>query len=134
MSELGVKGAKPRFRPAEDQLPELCKTYLETRSRQMRSKAQTAEMLLAKARGELVLKSLVERQAAYLLVSLRQKILNFPSTYARKILGLTDVNQASAILREMAISVLNEIKDLPQAAIDPGWLKKLDDGAEDGKS
>ena len=53
MSELGVK---PRFNPAKDELPELSKTYLETRNRQMRSKAQTAEMLLAKAREELVLK------------------------------------------------------------------------------
>jgi hypothetical protein len=40
--------------------------------------------------------------------------LNFPGTYAQLMLGLTDVNQSGAILREMAISVLNEIKDLPQ--------------------
>jgi hypothetical protein len=84
----------------------------------LKAKTQQAQMLLAKARSELILKALVERQAAFLLIQMRQKILNFPSTYARRILGLTDVNQASAILREMAISVLNELKDLPQVAID----------------
>jgi hypothetical protein len=105
-------------------------------------KARDADAAVAAAQDEAVgaeqkppaiyvLKSLVERQAAFLLIQMRQKILNLPSTYARRVLGLTDVNQASAVLREMAISVLNEIKDLPQAAIDPGWLKKLD--ADEGK-
>ena len=92
MSELGVKGVKPRFNPAKDELPELSKTYLETRNRQMRSKAQTAEMLLAKAREELVLKSLVERQASYLLVSLRQRILGVPDNLCRKMVNVPDAS------------------------------------------
>jgi hypothetical protein len=127
----GVKGAKPRLKMAKEQLPKLSEQYLRIRNRGQRTKAQQSELLLARAREELITKELVTKQAAFLLIQMRQKILNFPSTFARRILGLTDVNQASAILREMAISVLNEIKDLPQAAIDPGWLKKLD--ADEGK-
>jgi hypothetical protein len=40
------------------------------------------ETMAAARRGELIAKDLVEKQAAFLLVALRQKILNLPSTYA----------------------------------------------------
>jgi hypothetical protein len=61
-----------------------------------------------------------------LLVALRQQILNLPQTYARRILGLTDVGQAAKILREMSIAVLNEIKNLPRQVTDPHWLETLE--------
>jgi hypothetical protein len=76
-------------------------------------------MTLAHARGELVEKRLVERQAAFLLVAMRQKILNLPTTYCRRMVGLKDAAEASRALKEMAISILNEIKDLPSKVIDP---------------
>ena len=88
------------------------------------------EMLLVKAREELVLKSLVESQAAFLLVAMRQKIMGMPQTYARRILKLTDVNQAHKILKELAVSLLNELRDLPQKVVDPHWLRELE---KDGK-
>jgi hypothetical protein len=58
-------------------------------------------------------------------------MLSAPDAHSRRILGLTDVNQARRILREMMISTLNEIKDLPLRISDPDWLKKLEekDGA-----
>ena len=101
---------------------------MEIRNRQMRTKALTAEMQLAERRGELIAKSLVEKQAAYLLVALRQKILNLPQTYARRMVGFKDTAQASKMLREMAISVLNEIKDLPSKVVDRNWLDKVEEG------
>ena len=81
-----------------------------------------------KKRDELIEKKLVERQAAYLLISLRQRILNVPQTYCRKMVGLKDARQASEVLREMAISVLNEIKDLPSKVVDRDWLEKVEEG------
>ena len=71
-------------------------------------------------------------QAAYLLVALRQAILNTPQAWCRRILGLKDAAEASRILREMAISVLNEIKDLPAKVTNPDWLESID-GEEDGE-
>jgi hypothetical protein len=84
------------------------------------------EMLLAKARGELITKQLVERQAAYLLVALRQRIMSMPSTYARRMVNLPDTKAAAAVLKEIAISVLDEIKDLPSRVSDPNWLQTLE--------
>jgi hypothetical protein len=86
------------------------------------------EMLLAKARGELITKQLVERQAAYLLVALRQRIMSMPSTYARRMVNLPDTKAAAAVLKEIAISVLDEIRDLPSRVSDLNWLDKLENG------
>jgi hypothetical protein len=91
----------------------------------MRTKNHTAEVVLAERRGELIEKSLVERQAAYLLVALRQAILNIPQTWCRRLMGINDAAQVSRILREMAISILGEIKDLPAKVTNPDWLDEI---------
>jgi hypothetical protein len=83
-------------------------------------------MNLPERRGELIEKRLVEAQAAYLVIAMRQKILTLPQ-HARKFLGLTDARQASGLLKELAVSILNDIKDLPQQVTDPNWLNTLDD-------
>jgi hypothetical protein len=99
------------------------------RTRDVKVKRMQGELLLAKAREEVIVKDLVEKQAAYLLVALRQRLLSMASANSRKILGITDVKQANRILREIALGILNEIKDLPQKVVDPKWLEDLD--AED---
>jgi hypothetical protein len=131
----GVKGAKPRFpdtktngKPTRAEVARLSREYLEIRNRQMRAKAFMAETVAAERRSELIAKSLVETQAAYLMVALRQTILNLPQTYARRMVGLKDAAQAAKMLREMAISVLNEIKDLPSKVVDGNWLEKVEEG------
>ena len=91
----------------------------------MRAKNLTAEMVLAERRGKLIEKRLVEAQAAYLLVALRQRILNIPQTYCCRMVGLTDAKAAKKMLQEMAISVLNELKDLPAKVTDPHWLDEF---------
>jgi hypothetical protein len=103
----------------------LSEEYLRHRNDQMRTKNLAAQMLLAERRGELIEKRLVERQAAFLLLSLRQRILAVPDQICRRILNLSDPAQARSILREAMISLLSELKDLPQAVTDPNWLKKL---------
>ena len=51
----GMKGVKalikPRFRSAREELPEHSREYLVQRNEQMKAKNQTAQMLLAKAKG-----------------------------------------------------------------------------------
>ena len=100
----------------------------------MSTKALTAEMQLAERRGELIEKRLVESQAAYLLVAMRQKVLNLPHTYARRLVGLDDVREVKKVLEGAAHSILNEIKDLPSAVSDPSWIETLEkDAAADGR-
>ena len=109
----------------------LSRQYLVHRNNQMKYKNQTAQMLLAKARGELILKSLVERQASYLLLSLRERILGVPDNLCRKMVNLPDASKARSILREAMHALLNELQDLPSKVTDPHWFKKLE--ADEGK-
>ena len=127
----GVIGGKPktRLKTAKEQIPELSKIYLEERNAQMRDKNMAAQLDLAIRRGQLISKDLVVRQASFLMVSLRQRLLNLP-VHAHKLVGL-DANGMRKALREIAISTLNELKDLPLAVSDSNWLRTLE--ADEGK-
>jgi hypothetical protein len=84
----GVKGAKPRLprlKPAKEEIPRLSREYLEIRNEQMRRKQQKAAMELAERRGQLIERKLVEFQASYLLIVMRQKMLAEPVTLARRL-------------------------------------------------
>jgi hypothetical protein len=86
----GVKGAKPRLKslpPASTDSQtdgELSREYLIERNAAMRAKRLTAEMTLAQRRGQLIDKGLASRQAAYLLINLRQKMLALPAKMRTK--------------------------------------------------
>jgi hypothetical protein len=112
-------------------MPTLSREYLGIRNRQMATKALTAEMQLAERRGELIETDLVVKQAGFLFVSLRQKILSIPQTYARRLLGINDAKEMNAKLKEMSLSMLEELRHLPKRVTNPDWLKELE--ADDGK-
>ena len=99
---------------------------VDERIKSVATKRKQGELALAKQRDEVIYKNLVEKQASYLMVNLRQKILNLPSTYARRFLGLTEVNLVQDLLRELSLSLLSELKDLPNTVTDPNWLLKLE--------
>jgi hypothetical protein len=114
---IGKGGKLPKLSPAERKEAarrnKLAAELTDERAQAVRANRLRSEMLLAKARGELITKDLVEKQAAYLLVALRQRILSLPQTYSRRLLGITDQTAMQAALREMSLSLLNELKDLP---------------------
>ena len=122
---LGVKNAKPRLssKPGP-RIGALSEEYLEIRNQQLRAKAFLAEMAAAVRRGELIEKRLVTTQASYLLTAMRQKILNLPQTYSRRLVGLND-REIAQVLEGAAHSILNEIKDLPNTVTNPHWLEAL---------
>jgi hypothetical protein len=90
-------------------------------------------MAIAGRRGELIEKSMVARQAQYIFICLRQSILNFPSLYARGVVGIADEHQAKAVLTKAAHEFLTELASFPDKAIDSNWLRSLEaDGQEKG--
>jgi hypothetical protein len=123
---LGVKNAKPRLssRPGP-KIGKLSEDYLRVRNRQMSTKALTAEMILAQQRGELIEKRLIERQATFLLLSLRQRILAVPDRLARQLVGIDDVNKARGILKEVMLALLTGLADLPNKVTNPRWLDEV---------
>ena len=131
---LGVPKSKPRLAGAEpngepaskEEIARLSAEYLRARNEQMRAKALSAQMKLAKERGELISKELVSRQAAFIFTSLRQSVLNFPSKYAHRILNLTDARQAQDVLARAAHEFLEELASFPEKCVNPGWLETLE--------
>jgi hypothetical protein len=123
---LGVKNAKPRLssRPGP-KIGKLSEDYLRVRNRQMSTKALTAEMILAQQRGELIEKRLIERQATFLLLSLRQRILAVPDRLARQLVNIDEVNKAREILRSAMLALLTELADLPSKVTNPRWLDEV---------
>jgi hypothetical protein len=94
------------------------------------SRHQREAMAIAERRGELIEKSFVSRQAQYILITLRQAILNFPTRYARHVLGLSDEHQAKAVLTKGAHEFLTELANFSEKSIDPGWMQLEADGQE----
>ena len=85
----GVIGGKPktRLKTAKEQIPELSKIYLEERNQQMRHKNMAAQLDLAIRRGQLISKDLAVKQASFLMIALRQRLLNL-SSHTHKLVGL----------------------------------------------
>jgi hypothetical protein len=63
-------------------------------------------------------------QASYLLVNMRQKLLNL-GTHAHKFTG-TEINLARKLLREIGVNVLAEIQDLPNC-VERDWIAKTEE-------
>jgi hypothetical protein len=99
-----------------------------------RSRHHREAMAIAERRGGLIEKSLIQRQAQYIFICLRQAVLNFPTRYARHVVGLSDEHQAKAVLTKAAHEFLTELADFSNKAIDPRWMKNLEqNGQENGK-
>jgi hypothetical protein len=97
------------------------------RTAAVRANRMRSEMLLAKARGELILRDLVERQASYLLVCHRQQLLAVPQRYAARLLNIGDAHEMAMKLREMVLGLLEELQDLPARVTDEHWLEHIAD-------
>src|SRR5262245_1820971 len=99
---------------AKEHRQKLDAAFVAEKTAQVRIRKMQTEIAVVKARSELIQKDLVGKQAAYLLIALRQKIWNLSPTYARRLLGITDNNVVKRQLREICLSLLNEIRNVPQ--------------------
>ena len=71
------------------------------------------EMEIAVRRGELIERAVVLQQASFLLTALRSRCMSAPSAWARRLLNVSDPRAMTDLLRQMMVSVLEEISDLP---------------------
>jgi hypothetical protein len=126
---IGKDGKLPKVSPAEREeqarRSKLAAELNDERTRGARVKRLQGEMLLAKARGDR--KELVEKQAAYLLVALRQRILSLPQTYSRRLLNISDSKEMAAWLKEISLAMLEELRNMPARVTDPNWLDRLEE-------
>ena len=130
-----IKGSKPHIRkrlpklpapPDANDLQEQSAIYLRERNGQMRVKRLTAEIELALVRGRLIEKRLVERQLAYLLVSMRQKLLAIPAKLYSRLGPERFPREVAQECEKFIHEVLNELAKLPECA-EPNWLEQLEE-------
>jgi hypothetical protein len=133
-----VKGSKPRFKPAgktheitRQKVSELSEEYLRARNAKLRAQGFMAETQAAERRGQLIEKRVIQRQASYIFITLRQAILNFPSRYSRRMVRLHNEHQARQELTKAAHEFLRELTGFAEKVMDPGWLASVEADAQD---
>jgi hypothetical protein len=131
---IGVKGAKGPTRLREPKVPrqqetetsvQLGEQYLRERNKQMRAKRLTAEMVLARERGDLIEKELVLRQMTYIMIAFRQSVLAWPGKL-RAAIGTEFTHEMASKARALAHETLKHLEKLPET-VEPNWLERLDD-------
>lgn len=79
-----------------------------------RTRRLKLEMELAERRGQLVERAVVLQQASFLLVAMQSRALSAPSAWCRRLLNVSDPRAMTDLLRQMMVSVLEEISTLPE--------------------
>ena len=83
-----------------------------------------------RSKRELIPRALVTKQAAFLVLSLRARLLAIPAQHARELLNITDERQMAQKLDVIVRSTARTLADLPSKVTDPDWMQKLDDENE----
>ena len=96
-----------------------------------RSKRKLADAKLAQAKGELITKALVTKQATYLMICLRERLLVVLGVIGR-LAGLSERELELSVSAELRM-VMDEFADFPQRVVDPNWMEKLIRADDDGK-
>jgi hypothetical protein len=110
--------------PETETSVQLGEQYLRERNKQMRAKRLTAEMVLARERGDLIEKELVSRQLTFILIAFRQSVLAWPGKL-RAAIGEGFTHEMAQKARGLAHETLKHLEKLPET-IEPDWLEKLE--------
>jgi hypothetical protein len=128
----GIAGVKPRVSKPEgdgklsrEESHALDAEYRRGRNETLRLKNMQAQMLLAKARGELVELRLVRLQASFLLTSMRRAALALPQALCDRLAATADPDEVKAVLDEAMRGLLTEVADLPNRIDATEWEKFL---------
>jgi hypothetical protein len=89
-----------------------------------RQKVHAAKLLEMK--GELISRAHATRQAAFLVISLRQRLLAIANQHADELLDISDAREMTRRLDAIVRDALSEIAELPSRVSDPDWIQKLD--------
>ena len=107
------------------------KEKLECEWRRKRIDAESARQRLHEAkllamRGELISKKHVTRQAAFLVIALRQRLLALPGEFAEALALESDPRAIENVLGSALRAALDEVASLPERVSDPDWLQAID--------
>jgi hypothetical protein len=135
----GIAGLKPRAaatqpdgKLSKQESHALDAEYRRQRNQSLQLKNHREQMLLAKARGELIERRLVELQASFLLIAMRQRTLAIPQALCDRLAAVGDPDAVRAILDEAMRGLLTEVADLPNCVDPAEWAKFLAEQSDNG--
>lgn len=111
-----------------DPKPEIDLTY--ERGMGVRVRRMTGELLLAKARGDVIPIDEVERQAMDVATVLRRQILAIGAKYARLVVGVQNEREGKRALDQIAHALCTELSHFHKKITDPN-LDRFGDRLED---
>ena len=88
------------------------------------------EAKLLAMKGELISKQHVTKQAAFLLLSLRQHLLSIATQHASELLNIGDEREMARRLNAIIRAKLDIVADMPGRVTDEKWVDRLDDDVE----
>jgi hypothetical protein len=67
------------------------------------------------------------KQAAFFVISLRQRLLAIAQQHARDLLNVSDEREMALRLEAIVRSSLDELADMPMRVTDERWIEELDE-------
>ena len=106
--------------PSPRPLSEADKRFREQRAENEFLKRIEREVKLAQQRGELISREMVQRQSAFVMTSLRSRLLSLPATLSRK-LEVADRHAAKLLIEREVKAALEELSDFTDRVTDDEW-------------
>jgi hypothetical protein len=101
--------------------------FVEEKKLQVIARRRETEIRNARAKRELIPRELVLKQSAFLVLSLRARLLALPAQHARELVKIADERELQFRLDAILRDALDEIAQMPERVSDPDWMLKLDD-------
>jgi len=101
--------------------------FVEEKKLQVIARRRETEIRNAQRKRELIPRALVVRQASFLVISLRQRLLAIPAQHARDLLSVDDERELARRLDAIVRDALSEISDMPLRVGDENWMQRLDE-------
>jgi hypothetical protein len=94
--------------------------FREQRAENENLKRIEREVKLAQQRGELISREMAQRQSAFVMTSLRSRLLSLPATLSRK-LDVADRHAAKLLIEREVKAALEELSDFTDRVTDDEW-------------
>jgi hypothetical protein len=101
--------------------------FVEAKKLQVVARRRETEIRNAQRKRELIPRTLVVRQASFLVISLRQRLLALSAQHARELLNISDEREIARCLDAIVRNALSEIAELPLKVSDERWMQRLDE-------
>ena len=128
-------GEQPQPEPARDADADAAKAaklaadleFVQQKRLQVIARRRETEIRNAQRKRELISREHVIRQATFLVISLRQRLLAIAAQHARELLNIADEQEMMRRLDSIVRSSLDDLAQMPLRVSDEHWLEKLDE-------